>query len=329
MFDLRSKTSYFDVLRMWALVFFFFFLVLLEVCCSSYLLGSSVLVSLRFFSAYFCFPYLSSESFSKPVNYFMFWERKSQMEGCKRKEEDCPKLLDLITRNGEWVINGDAQKLHGFTEEKKLELSLAPPGEEHFKIKENTKINCSERDGSLLSVKCFSPLASNNNLLPSPQWSSSSSPGFQQSKQPGFLQFPPSTPAQNLSVMGESSQPCCNRAVRELHTADQNAFSPPPAKTAVTNSSQKRYLSFFFFLFSFLFFLLIGGRSDRAYSLTVTFSDVCGPFFLHMHNSSVNLLSVSNFVMMFSKFFLFISIFVSSDLFNYQLCFPVFLLKML
>lgn len=113
------------------------------------------------------------------------------MEGCKRKEEDCPKLLDLITRNGEWVINGDAQKLHGFTEEKKLELSLAPPG-------------------------------------------------FQQSKQPGFLQFPPSTPAQNLSVMGESSQPCCNRAVRELHTADQNAFSPPPAKTAVTNSSQKR-----------------------------------------------------------------------------------------
>lgn len=45
------------------------------------------------------------------------------MEGYSRKDEGCRQFLDLVTKEGEEVHAA-------FSEEKKLELSLAPPGQD-------------------------------------------------------------------------------------------------------------------------------------------------------------------------------------------------------
>ncbi|XP_062155376.1 auxin-responsive protein IAA26-like [Alnus glutinosa] len=174
------------------------------------------------------------------------------MEGSSRSEV-CPQLLDLIPKQGEWIANRDGERRHGLSEEKKLELRLAPPGED-WSVKDNTKTNHRDRDESLFSLAYFSPMASmnhntsiNNNsngstVFSSP-WSSSAYQGqtqhnHQQTKAPSFLQFP-STP-QSLPVMAqEASQPCCTKVV-DLQSSEKKTFSPSSAKTAVPNSSQKR-----------------------------------------------------------------------------------------
>lgn len=199
------------------------------------------------------------------------------MEGSSRNEV-CPQLLDLIPKQGEWLPNRDGERRHGLSEEKKLELRLGPPGED-WSMKDNTKTNQRDRDESLLSLAYFSPMASMNNnsngstVFSSP-WSSSAYQGKtqnsqQQTKAPSFLQFP--STSQSLPVMSqEPSQPCCAKVV-DSQSAEKKTFSPSSAKTAVPNSSQKRYSSFSSLMFIFLIFW-----TEDIHSL-VTLLDFCGP----------------------------------------------------
>lgn len=53
------------------------------------------------------------------------------MEGSSRKEEAwSPQLLDLIPKDRGWHVRKDQGKNHGSSDEKKLELRLAPPGQD-------------------------------------------------------------------------------------------------------------------------------------------------------------------------------------------------------
>ncbi|KAK9280772.1 hypothetical protein L1049_003660 [Liquidambar formosana] len=81
------------------------------------------------------------------------------MERCTKDEEVHPQLLDLISKDREWLVNRDKQRSHRSSEEKKLELRLAPPGED-WTMKDNTKNNCRDRDESLFSLGYFSSMAS-------------------------------------------------------------------------------------------------------------------------------------------------------------------------
>lgn len=216
------------------------------------------------------------------------------MEGCSKKEV-CPQLLDLISKDREWLVNRSEERSHGCSEEKKLELRLGPPGE-NWSLKDTSKSN-REKDEYLLSLSYFSPVASiahktnisnhNNNgnqtlkcsssdhntvgvgsALSSP-WASSSCSGYrtkiqhtqqqQQAKAPSFLQFS-STPQSLPVIAKEASQTCCTKVV-ELQNTEKKACSPASANTAVPNSSQKRYCSFF--TLCVFFYLLY-----RGYSLT-------------------------------------------------------------
>ncbi|XP_015902428.2 auxin-responsive protein IAA26 isoform X1 [Ziziphus jujuba] len=194
------------------------------------------------------------------------------MDGCSRKEEVCPQLLDLISKDREWLMNRGEERSHGCSEEKKLELRLGPPGGEDWSLKDSSKSNRG-REESLLSLSYFSPMASiahnnNNNgnqalkcsssdhnnpvgvgsALSSPWASSSSSPsGYQakiqhiqqqQTKAPSFLQFS-STPQSLPVISKEAPQTCCTKVV-DLQNAEKKALSPASANTAVPNSSQKR-----------------------------------------------------------------------------------------
>ncbi|KAF9614651.1 hypothetical protein IFM89_019628 [Coptis chinensis] len=178
------------------------------------------------------------------------------MEGSSsRNKEVCPKLLDLIHKDREWLFkNNDEEKL-GVAEEKKLELRLGPPGED-------------ERDESSLSYGCYASktynknntwLINNDGAIFSSPWSTSpvtcptATPlGFQVNTQQqimnsSYLHQYPSVP-QNLSVKAmESSKTCCTKGVvgeLQQSQAEKKACSQPsatiPANTAVNNSSQKR-----------------------------------------------------------------------------------------
>ncbi|XP_062087572.1 auxin-responsive protein IAA26-like [Humulus lupulus] len=179
------------------------------------------------------------------------------MEGSSRREEVCPQLLDLIPQNREWLVNGEKERSHGTSDEKKLELRLGPPGQD-WPLKGNR-----ERHESLLSLGYFTQKTNNinsnsgnhnqnhkfsssengvGNALSSSPWPSTpTSSGYQgQFQQQGKA---PTSFLQRLPVIAkEASQPCCPKAVVELQKAEKKAFSPAtaPANTAVTNSSQKR-----------------------------------------------------------------------------------------
>ncbi|KAA8541737.1 hypothetical protein F0562_022889 [Nyssa sinensis] len=84
------------------------------------------------------------------------------MDGCSRKDEHSPQLLDLISRDREWLVQRDEQKRNGSSEEKKLELRLGPPGQD-WTIKDGAKNHSRERDESLLSLSHLSNNYSNSN----------------------------------------------------------------------------------------------------------------------------------------------------------------------
>lgn len=68
------------------------------------------------------------------------------MEGSKRREEVCPQLLDLISKDREWLRSSREKSRQGScSDERKLELrlGLGPPGENWSSLKDN--INCRER----------------------------------------------------------------------------------------------------------------------------------------------------------------------------------------
>uniref|UniRef100_A0A5B6YHW5 Auxin-responsive protein n=1 Tax=Davidia involucrata TaxID=16924 RepID=A0A5B6YHW5_DAVIN len=195
------------------------------------------------------------------------------MADCSRKDEPCPQLLDLISKDREWLVRRDEQRRNGSSEDKKLELRLGPPGQD-WTIKDGTKNHSRERDESLLSLSYFSNKASmnhsNSNSNSNPNISgtkrgfldtvdrktiedgwitNNNNNGTQTQKFSSsentvgtalsFLHKFPSTP-QSLPVKAkESSQHCCTKVV-DLQNAEEKAFSPTSVNTAVPNSSQKR-----------------------------------------------------------------------------------------
>lgn len=150
------------------------------------------------------------------------------MDGYSRKDERCPQLLDLISKDSKWLTkSAEQQTRQGLSEERKLELRLGPPGE-HWATSRERNIH-----DSLSSFPYFA------------------NPPWQQQHQTA-----PKTPSFLLPVMNEPSQACSNRG-EELQTAEKKKA----ADTAVHNScsSQKRCP---FYLFLLLFFLFL----DRVYS---------------------------------------------------------------
>ncbi|KAL3511734.1 hypothetical protein ACH5RR_024451 [Cinchona calisaya] len=181
------------------------------------------------------------------------------MEGYQRKEEEgCPNLLDLIPKERKyWAVKMVGEKSHhgGSSEEKKLELRLAPPGGDH-------------ESSSLLSFGSFSgtkrgfrdttlngnhqaqklSFSEDHHVFSTLRLSSSYQGKGQQQLQrqtkASFLQLL-STSSQNLppaAVMSkESSQHCCSTKAVDLQSAEKKAFSLPSANTAVPNTTaQKR-----------------------------------------------------------------------------------------
>ncbi|XP_011072438.1 auxin-responsive protein IAA26 [Sesamum indicum] len=147
------------------------------------------------------------------------------MEGYSRKD---PQLLDLIPKDSECFVakraEEEATRHHGVSEEKKLELSLGPPGGGDYWTITKTS------NESLLS---FPTYFSTNPCVKSP-WQHQT-----------FLHHLQSAAQLPLPAMKESPpQPCTNRAAAvELQSAEKKkAFSPAPANTAVhnTSSAQKR-----------------------------------------------------------------------------------------
>lgn len=110
---------------------------------------------------YFPAQFLCESRKKKPeLRYLFIWVASNTMEGCSRKDEVCPQLLDLISKDREWVLKSGEGRSHGSPEEKKLELRLGPPGED-WTIKDNTNNNnCRERDESLRYLRYLSSMAS-------------------------------------------------------------------------------------------------------------------------------------------------------------------------
>ncbi|KAF5741649.1 hypothetical protein HS088_TW10G00653 [Tripterygium wilfordii] len=166
------------------------------------------------------------------------------MDSCSKNAKACPNLLDLIPKEREWLVKRDEERVHGSSVEKNLELKLGPPGVQDWSMKNSSRNNNKERDNEKsinLSLGYFSSMTSstNNGNLTQKLSSSENLSSPWSTKGSSFLQFP-STTHQSLPVMAkESSQPCCTRVVN-LQSAENKAFSPSPANTAVPNSSQKR-----------------------------------------------------------------------------------------
>ncbi|XP_044496909.1 auxin-responsive protein IAA26-like [Mangifera indica] len=163
------------------------------------------------------------------------------MAGCSKNGEASPQLLDLISKEREWLMMGDGEGSQRSSEEKKLELRLGPPGGEDWSmnLKEPMKVSERDRHESLLSLGYFSSVPNQNNQ------SSNNNNGF------SFLQFSStqttstvaSATTQSLPVMSkESSKSCCTKVVDLQSAPEKKAFhSSSPAKNpAVPTSSQKR-----------------------------------------------------------------------------------------
>ncbi|XP_021911285.1 auxin-responsive protein IAA6-like [Carica papaya] len=158
--------------------------------------------------------------------------------------EGSPPLLTLINKESQWLTRKDGEeRRHGSSEEKKLELRLAPPEQDWSNTVANNK---KSEHQSLLCLGFSSSTA--NNVNQNHPWTTHHHK--QHNSPPPFLHFSstPTTggvphPQPCLPVMvKESSQPCCTKLV-DLQNAEKKAFSPSPANTAVLNTSQKRSAS--------------------------------------------------------------------------------------
>ncbi|KAK6128013.1 hypothetical protein DH2020_038245 [Rehmannia glutinosa] len=143
------------------------------------------------------------------------------MEGYSRKDEGCHQFLDLIPKQREWFVKREEENTSN--EDKKLELSLGPPGGDWTITDNNISQNTSRNKDHefLLSFGYFSNNpCSQNPVLRSP-W-----------PKHGLL-----------PVTNESSQPRSNSVALDLKNSEKKTFSPAPAaNTAVPNisSAQKR-----------------------------------------------------------------------------------------
>lgn len=84
----------------------------------------------------------------------------------RKKDEGCPQLLDLISKEREWLLKMKEDRCRVTSDEKKLELCLGPPGGD-WTSKDVSKINSSGEDQSLLYFARFpnltTSMTSNNN----------------------------------------------------------------------------------------------------------------------------------------------------------------------
>ncbi|KAF5739184.1 auxin-responsive protein IAA26-like [Tripterygium wilfordii] len=155
----------------------------------------------------------------------------------------CPNLLDLIPKKGEWLVKRDEERVHVSSVEKSLELKLGPPGVQEWSMENSSKNNNKGRDNEKsinLSLGYFSSMSNNNSNDRNLTQKFSSSENFSSpwsTKGSSFLQFP-STTHQSIVKESSESQPCGTKVV-DLQSAENKAFSPPPANTDVPNSSQK------------------------------------------------------------------------------------------
>lgn len=131
-----------------------------------------------------------------------------EMNGCSEKDEDCPKLLDLIPKDRQWLSAGDVAGKTRSSDDNKLELRLGLPGEADWCGK--------ERDDSVLSFGYF-PVSSK----------------FSPSENP----WPPS--ANFLGKLQPTKLSAFCTKMGDLQNAEAKSF-PSSANTAVSNSSQKR-----------------------------------------------------------------------------------------
>ncbi|CAI9114220.1 OLC1v1014889C3 [Oldenlandia corymbosa var. corymbosa] len=186
--------------------------------------------------------------------------------------EGCPKLLDLIPKEGEWNVKMEAGR-DGVSEEKKLELRLGPPGGDEssspslpsFNRFPNMMTNVSTTSGMKRGFTDTANGSKQAQKFPSfsddhvfstttttPWSTSSSSSAYNQGKghQPqqqqtkgnsSFLQLQSTSQCLPAVMSKESSQHCCPKTV-DLQTAEKKAFSSTSsANTAVPNSTaQKR-----------------------------------------------------------------------------------------
>ncbi|KAL2539202.1 Auxin-responsive protein IAA26 [Abeliophyllum distichum] len=88
------------------------------------------------------------------------------MKGYSRKDEGCPRLLDLIPKEKERLTKSAEEKKtrHGSSEEKQLELRLGPPNGD-WTIK-NKNISREKDHESLLPFGYFSPWSSSSGTTP-------------------------------------------------------------------------------------------------------------------------------------------------------------------
>lgn len=155
------------------------------------------------------------------------------MEGYSRKDEGCHQFLDLVTKERELHGRISDEKLHGFSEEKKLELRLAPPGEDWTNNNKNKNSQNPSRFGPFSDSPC-----AQNHVLKSP-WQ-------QQQQQPASSHF-----------LHLQSQPCSNRAAPDLNKNPEKKTFPPANLAVPNNSAQKRWFSFINFLHPIFFFCLL------------------------------------------------------------------------
>ncbi|KAL9274478.1 Auxin-responsive protein IAA26-like protein [Drosera capensis] len=169
------------------------------------------------------------------------------MEGDPRNSIGCPNLIDLMP----WMPkNHDEKRIHG-SNEKKLELSLAPPGEPIWSSDSNNGYPKKERDASLFSLGHLTHNNQNKRNDVGTSWPSQVYQQHhrhqqeqlqkhqQQSAKVSFLQQYQTGPG-GVSIGKESSQ-----RMAEIQNGVKNkAFSSssPPANTSVptNNSSHKR-----------------------------------------------------------------------------------------
>lgn len=216
----------------------------------------------------------------------------------KKKDESCsPQLLDLISKEREWLLKMKEDRCRVTSEEKKLELCLGPPGGGDNWTSNNdvvvSKFNSKGNDQqTLLSFApttnttsgtkrgftdtvngggSSSPCQTHSHHVFSHSWSNSGYQGKcqnpQQSKisssSSSFLQLQstsqclPPPPPPSVVMSKESSQHCCNEAVDLPQQSTEKKAFSPPAAANTAVANSSAQKRFLTFFFSLFFFTLM------------------------------------------------------------------------
>lgn len=216
----------------------------------------------------------------------------------KKKDEGCsPQLLDLISKERQWLLKMKEDRCRVTSEEKKLELCLGPPGGDNWTSNNDvvvSKFNSKGNDQQTLLS--FAPTTnttsgtkrgftdtmngggsnsqcqSHSHHVFSHSWSNSGYQGKCQNPQQtkissssssSFLQLQSTSqclppPPPSVVMSKESSQHCCNKAVDlPQQSTEKKAFSPPSAAANTAVANSSAQKRFLTFFFSLFFFTLM------------------------------------------------------------------------